>query len=270
VSHHHSPEEDAFTARLVTDLEAAGADVWVDTSGITSDDFIKRINEGMEGRHWLVLVMTPTALASPWVQREVNVALNEVTAQRMRGVLPLVTLPCRERDIPLLWRTLHRYDATRDYASALRRVVEELGLGTPAIPPVPISPRAAASSRQRPAYRWITWAASGSACLLIVAGVTFILYFSATPDVAQLLPIDIGVGIVAGGASAGLFLASWIGAVVAMARRNARRWLASLIVTGVLAILGSILFQAVPLVLLPLITTLAVGLVGPNAKPSGT
>lgn len=27
VSHHHSPAEDAFTARLVADLEAAGADV---------------------------------------------------------------------------------------------------------------------------------------------------------------------------------------------------------------------------------------------------
>ena len=29
VSHHHSPDEDAFTAQLVVDLEAAGADVWV-------------------------------------------------------------------------------------------------------------------------------------------------------------------------------------------------------------------------------------------------
>src|SRR5215471_1301103 len=74
VSHHHSPEEDAFTARLVADLEAAGADVWVDTSGITSDDFVKKISEGLAGRQWLVLVMTPAALASPWVQREVNVA----------------------------------------------------------------------------------------------------------------------------------------------------------------------------------------------------
>jgi hypothetical protein len=85
VSHHHSVDEDAFTARLVADLETAGADVWVDTAGITSDDFIKRINEGLVGWHWLVLVMTPAALASPWVQREVNVALNEHTAGRMRG-----------------------------------------------------------------------------------------------------------------------------------------------------------------------------------------
>jgi len=36
VSHHHSRDEDAFTSRLVNALKAAGADVWVDISGITS------------------------------------------------------------------------------------------------------------------------------------------------------------------------------------------------------------------------------------------
>jgi hypothetical protein len=84
VSHHHSPEEDAFTARLVADLEAAGADVWVDTAGITSDDFIKKINEGLTGRQWLVLVMTPQLLASRWVQEEVvpRVKLPKATWRR--------------------------------------------------------------------------------------------------------------------------------------------------------------------------------------------
>jgi hypothetical protein len=40
VSHHHSPEEGAFTARLVAGLEVAGADVWVDDARIGSDDLI--------------------------------------------------------------------------------------------------------------------------------------------------------------------------------------------------------------------------------------
>ncbi len=140
VSHHHSPEEDAFTAHLIADLEAAGADVWVDTSGITSDDFVQKISEGLAGRQWLVLVMTPEAVASPWVRREVNAALNEHTAGRMLGILPLVMQPCQEQDIPMLWRTLHRYDATRDYQVAIAGLLWALGLATapkarPAIPP---------------------------------------------------------------------------------------------------------------------------------------
>jgi hypothetical protein len=35
ISHHHSEEEDRFTDRLVSDLEFAGADVWVDDARIT-------------------------------------------------------------------------------------------------------------------------------------------------------------------------------------------------------------------------------------------
>jgi hypothetical protein len=49
VSHHHSPDEDAFTARLVEDLKAAGADVWVDTTGIPSGRFVAKISEGLAG-----------------------------------------------------------------------------------------------------------------------------------------------------------------------------------------------------------------------------
>jgi hypothetical protein len=140
VSHHHSPEEDASTARLVADLKAAGADVWVDNESITSDDFVRKISEGLAGRQWLVLVMTPESVKSPWVQREVNVALAEQTAGRMLGVIPFVMAPCRDTDIPALWRTLQRYDATRGYEQALDRLLQVLRLPvTPqAAPEVPI------------------------------------------------------------------------------------------------------------------------------------
>lgn len=128
ISHHHSPDEDAFTERLVRDLEAAKADVWLDTKGITSDDFVSKISEGLAGRQWLVLVMTPEAVASPWVRREVNAALNEHTAGRMLGVLPLVMHPCAEDEIPILWRPLHRYDATGSYEAGRDRLFATLGL----------------------------------------------------------------------------------------------------------------------------------------------
>ena len=141
VSHHHSPEEDAFTARLVADLEAAGADVWVDDARITSDDFIKKINEGLTGRQWLVLVMTPDALRSPWVQAEVNAALLQVRQGRMLGVIPLVAQPSNDADIPPLWATLQRYDATRGYETARGSMFAALNLKpsrfAPPVQPLP-------------------------------------------------------------------------------------------------------------------------------------
>jgi len=50
VSHHHSPQDDTFTARLAGALEALGADVWVDIEGVASGAFVRRINEGLAER----------------------------------------------------------------------------------------------------------------------------------------------------------------------------------------------------------------------------
>ncbi len=137
MSHHHSPEEDAFTARLVADLEAAGADVWVDTGQISSGNFIRKINEELTGRQWLVLVMTPAALQSGFVQDEVDAALLQVRHGRMLGVIPLVAHPWDDRDIPPLWATLHRYDAIHDYSAALNGLLHATGLSSPTAPPMP-------------------------------------------------------------------------------------------------------------------------------------
>ena len=143
VSHHHSPEEEVFTARLVDDLKAGGADVWVDDEGINSEDFVRKISEGLAGRQWLVLVLTPASANSPWVQREVNAALNEVTARRMLGVVPLVMTPTPEQDLLALWRPLHRYDASRlGYEAARDGLLGAFGLRppTPAAPTPPSPP----------------------------------------------------------------------------------------------------------------------------------
>jgi TIR domain len=163
VSHHHSPEEDAFTTRLVADLRAAGADVWVDTSGIPSGSFVAKISEGLAGRQWVVLVMTPEALASPWVRAEVESGLNEYHAGRMLGVIPFVMRPCRDDEIPVLWRTLHRYDATRGYEAGRDQLFVALGLSSaqaeppraqPVIPAIPSRPVKDLLLSSLPLPRW--------------------------------------------------------------------------------------------------------------------
>jgi toxoflavin biosynthesis protein ToxD len=126
---------------LVADLEAAGADVWWDTGQIASGNFVHAINEGLSGRQWLVLVMTPDSLQSRWVQEEVDAALHQVNSGRMLGVIPVVAKLCDERSIPALWATLHRYDATRAYESARDGLLHALGLtSTPhyLLPDVPV------------------------------------------------------------------------------------------------------------------------------------
>jgi formylglycine-generating enzyme required for sulfatase activity len=146
VSHHHSPQEDAFTSKLVADLQAAGADVWVDTERIPSGDFVRKISEGLAGRQWLVLVMTPEALRSPWVQGEVDAAYHQVKLGRMLGIIPIVAAPCEEKDIPLLWANLQRYDAARDADRAFAGVLRALGISAPpSVHPATTAPPASPS-----------------------------------------------------------------------------------------------------------------------------
>lgn len=127
----HSHKDDEFTARLVTDLRAAGVDVWVDTADIKHDDFIKRINEGLRGRQWLILIMTPDSLQSEWVQMEVNAAINRTMQKLMRGVIPVLARNCDPDEIPPTWATLHRYDAMLNYDQALTGLLKLLSVPRP-------------------------------------------------------------------------------------------------------------------------------------------
>jgi hypothetical protein len=186
VSHHHSPYEDAFTARLVGDLKAAGVDVWVDDEGITSGDFVRKISEGLAGRQWLVLVTTPDALQSPWVRTEVDTALAEVTARRMLGVIPFVITPANEHDMPLLWRNLHRYDATAGYEPARDRLLQTLRMTASPFPThyppttADYTPSPGVSAGKHPAY---SSSISPSRALWVPVGIMVLLAVGALPIV---------------------------------------------------------------------------------------
>jgi tetratricopeptide (TPR) repeat protein len=146
----YSRRDTYFTQRLVSDLNAAGADVWVDQAGIQHGNFMERIDEALAQCEWMVLVLTPNSIDSPYVRQETYTALHRVQQGYMRAVIPILAAPCLPGIIPPQWDALHRYDATRDYAAALAGVVEAVGLSAmtgPAVPStVPTPPTAGSES----------------------------------------------------------------------------------------------------------------------------
>ncbi|HEU5438933.1 MAG TPA: TIR domain-containing protein [Ktedonobacterales bacterium] len=124
----HSHRDDAFTSRLVADLRRAGAEVWVDMTGMDPGNFMQRISQALDTHEWMVLVLTPAAIGSQYVQEEVFTALHRVKQGRMHGVIPVLAAPCTSGTVPSLWDALHRYDATRDYDAALQGVLRAMGL----------------------------------------------------------------------------------------------------------------------------------------------
>ena len=126
VSHNHT--DDQFTEQLVRDLQRTGAQVWVDQDGLRDGDIIQRINDALSKADWLILVQTPDAAHSQYVNMEVGAALTRVMSGFMQGVIPIIAKPCDPRDVPPLWQTLRYYDATRDYPGALTQLEQALGL----------------------------------------------------------------------------------------------------------------------------------------------
>lgn len=126
----HSHRDDVFTMRLVEDLRRAGVEVWVDMTGMDPGVFMQRISQALDTHEWMVLVLTPAAIASQYVQTEVFTALHRVQQGTMRAVVPILAAPCTPGTIPALWDALHRFDATRCYTDALAGVLKAIGLPT--------------------------------------------------------------------------------------------------------------------------------------------
>jgi hypothetical protein len=112
----HSSKDNEFTKQLVNDLQAKGAVVWVDMEQILHGSFWKRISDGLSKSNWFILVATSEALKSKVVEMEVNAALGLTIEKQINDVIPIVAKPFEINEMPVLWRQLHRYDATNNDA----------------------------------------------------------------------------------------------------------------------------------------------------------
>jgi chromosome partitioning protein len=129
----YSRAESAFAEKLAQDLRAIGLHVWLDQAEIAPGaDVVATINRGLAGAQWLVVVLTPDALASTFVRREVNAALLLQDRGKLAGVVPVLAKPCDPDTIPPLWAELQRVDAMHDYDQA---VIDLLGAFASTLPP---------------------------------------------------------------------------------------------------------------------------------------
>ena len=144
VSNHHSPEEDAFTARIVADLEAAGAEVFIDHAFMETADLVQHFKRESTAQKWFVLVVTPAAMADARVNYQTILAALEWRAERLQGMVPLVLQPCPEEQFNVLMRSLHLYDGIVCDASTSYEVGREQLLDALTTPPQEL-PKAAPS-----------------------------------------------------------------------------------------------------------------------------
>lgn len=121
----YSNQNRIFVERLAIDLRAQGLAVWWAEWEIkVGDSILQKLSEGMLEAGYLVVVLSPASIKSPWVQLEVNSALmKQVSAQRDVTVLTLLLEDC---EIPILLAEKKWADFRYDYDAGLRDLLTAL------------------------------------------------------------------------------------------------------------------------------------------------
>jgi tetratricopeptide (TPR) repeat protein len=130
----YAREDSAFVLRLVKELRAAGADVWLDQLDIgPSQYWDTAIENALRACPCHVTVLSPDAVASQDVRNEYSFALEE-----RKQVIPLLYRDC---NIPFRLRLLQYVDFRTDYEKGFRDLAQALGIrNAPAVPAPPVEP----------------------------------------------------------------------------------------------------------------------------------
>lgn len=125
LSHNHADKH--FVRRLASDLSAQNISFWLDEAEIKyGDSLIQKIRCGIDGVDYVVAVLSPNSVNSPWVQKELDVAMTqEINSLRIK-VIPVLIQAC---DFPgfLLGKFYADFTSSSNYDAAFKRLVESVG-----------------------------------------------------------------------------------------------------------------------------------------------
>lgn len=122
----YSPADRSFAERLARDLRSLGLSIWFDKWEIgIGNSIIDKIEEGLQSQDCLAIVLSPESVASPWVQRELNVALLRELNEDRVVILPILYQHC---DIPPLIGGNRFADFTKSYSTGMDMLLGQLNV----------------------------------------------------------------------------------------------------------------------------------------------
>lgn len=120
----HSSVDKSFVHRLAIDLVVRNMPVWFDTWEMdTGDSLYQKIYEGIEASDYVIVVLSPSSVASRWVQKELAAALTLEERRGRKFILPIRIAEC---DIPLALGDRLYADFSASYLEPLERLVSRL------------------------------------------------------------------------------------------------------------------------------------------------
>jgi len=90
----HSSKDRAFTKRLAALLKSNGIEYWYSATHIAgAKQWHDEIGQALARCTWFLVVLTPQAVRSAWVKRELLFALNDVRYNQR--IIPVLRKPCQ-------------------------------------------------------------------------------------------------------------------------------------------------------------------------------
>ncbi|MCP4421092.1 MAG: toll/interleukin-1 receptor domain-containing protein, partial [Chloroflexi bacterium] len=119
----HASQDAEFAQRLAADLQANGWQTWMASDDIRpGEKWVEAINRGLTESGVFVLLLTPDAVASRWVQSEMNVAIG----MEHRGEIRLLPLNVKPAATPALWGAYQWIAFAGGYEAGLAAFLSEL------------------------------------------------------------------------------------------------------------------------------------------------
>jgi hypothetical protein len=120
----HSSKDNEFVRRLVDDLKALGHSPWLDQWEIrVGDCIVSKVQSGLKQADYVVVVLSPDAVESGWVEREWKQAYWTEIESRRIVVLPLLLRQC---ELPTLLQTKRYADFTNRYELGLAQLAQAI------------------------------------------------------------------------------------------------------------------------------------------------
>ena len=126
----HSHTDKPFARRLAKDLADLGIRVWIDEAEIqVGDSLIEKIREGIDAVDYVGVVLSKISVASEWVKKEVDIAMNQEIKGKRVKVLPLLVEDC---DLPgfLEGKMYADFRTEGFYREGLVKIAKRLGVST--------------------------------------------------------------------------------------------------------------------------------------------
>jgi hypothetical protein len=124
----HATPDRAFADRLVSVLRGHGVPVWYSVTNLVgAQEWLREIGRALDRCDWFAVVLSPSALKSKWVDRELGFALND--DRYNRRIVPILYQDCAIKSFSWVLPSLQIVDFRGDFDHGCRDLLRVWGLG---------------------------------------------------------------------------------------------------------------------------------------------